>query len=404
MRGELVRLEKSSVSVRDKELLLEFRDHNISKDVSVPRILRLVSALRLTAERIGKGFEEITAKDYEKYLIELKKKNFAFDSIETYKGVLKVFHKWLSGGKEYPACVDWMKISGGKSKKLPEDLLTEEEVKKLIHAVCNKRDKAFIASLWESGARVGELGNLRVKHVTFDELGCQILVDGKTGMRRVRLVSSAPYLLEWLNEHSLRDDPNAPLWIGIEQNLGEQICHNTILKILNGAKRRSGIKKPVNPHHFRHSRATYMAQFLTEAQMKEYFGWVQSSDMASRYVHLSGKQVDDAILKMYGLKKREVEKENVLMQNACPRCKALNDVNNKFCCKCWLAISPGGINEVNETQTKDQEGMIAVMKLLELAGNNPNKVREAITILQTESKGGSENGHSVFYPVSQKQA
>jgi hypothetical protein len=31
----------------------------------------------------------------------------------------------------------------------------------------------------------------------------------------------------------------------------------------------------VNPHHFRHSRATQLANWLTEAQLCAWFGWVQ---------------------------------------------------------------------------------------------------------------------------------
>ena len=171
LETELVRLDKSDIPDRDKKLILEFRDNNISRDLSVPRILRVVSILRLTALRVKKSFEEMTAKDYEWYIVFLKKNNFSPDSIETYKGCLKVFHKWLNGGKDYPECVEWMKSKTNKNHKLPEDLLVEEEVKKLILAVEPKRDKALIASLWESGARIGELGNLRIKHLTFDELG-----------------------------------------------------------------------------------------------------------------------------------------------------------------------------------------------------------------------------------------
>jgi len=44
-----------------------------------------------------------------------------------------------------------------------------------------------------------------------------------------------------------------------------------------------------------------MANYLTEAQMNLYFGWVQGSDMPSVYVHLSGRDVDDAILKANGI-------------------------------------------------------------------------------------------------------
>jgi len=35
--------------------------------------------------------------------------------------------------------------------------------------------------------------------------------------------------------------------------------------------------------------------------MNDYFGWVQGSGMPSVYVHLSGRNVDDAILKANGI-------------------------------------------------------------------------------------------------------
>jgi integrase/recombinase XerD len=44
-----------------------------------------------------------------------------------------------------------------------------------------------------------------------------------------------------------------------------------------------------------------MANYLTEAQMNVYFGWAQGSDTPGVYVHLSGRDVDDAILKANGI-------------------------------------------------------------------------------------------------------
>ncbi len=39
---------------------------------------------------------------------------------------------------------------------------------------------------------------------------------------------------------------------------------------------------------------------ITAQRVKKDFGLVQDSKMAARYVHLSGKQVDDAILRLHG--------------------------------------------------------------------------------------------------------
>ena len=63
----------------------------------------------------------------------------------------------------------------------------------------------------------------------------------------------------------------------------------------------AGVDKPSNPHHYRHSRASYLANHMTEAQLCKYFGWVQGSDIPAKYVHLSGRDIDDAVDAMHGL-------------------------------------------------------------------------------------------------------
>jgi hypothetical protein len=54
-----------------------------------------------------------------------------------------------------------------------------------------------------------------------------------------------------------------------------------------------------------------MANYLTEAQMNAYFGWVQGSGMPSVYVHLSGRDIDDAILKANGVIEKGVIPLNI---------------------------------------------------------------------------------------------
>ena len=61
----------------------------------------------------------------------------------------------------------------------------------------------------------------------------------------------------------------------------------------------------------RHSRASVLANYLTEAQMRQYFGWVQGSDMPRIYVHLSGRDIDKAVYKMYGMLGEEEEERKV---------------------------------------------------------------------------------------------
>ena len=386
LEREIENLKRFGLSEHNKELILEFYRYNYSRDISKPRMMRQINSLKYGARFVKKDFEKATAKDFQEYIAFRKEQGRATATIDTDKEIFKTFYKWLDNGK-YFEVVEWMRSRKKKSNKLPENLLTQEDIKEMEKKANNPRDKAFLTVLWETGARVGELGTLQLKNVVFDEMGCKILVNGKTGMRRIRIINSAPSLLEWINQHPNRSNPEAFVWVNRIKRFGILMTHRSIMRMLKLLGLRAGIKKPVNPHHFRHSRATYMSQFLTEAQMKEYFGWCQNSDMVAQYVHLSGKQVDDAILRMHGLKEPD-KKEDILKNRSCPRCKTLNDHNNKYCEKCWLPLTEQAANELDEIQEQDQNGIISLMKLMELVENNPVKVRQALTLLKQEAKGG----------------
>ncbi|GAG38420.1 unnamed protein product, partial [marine sediment metagenome] len=244
-----------------------------------------------------------TADDMRRVLHEIEGKDLAEASKTEFRKTIKVFYKWLNGGERYPECVEWIKTTEKRSNnKLPEELLTEEEVKRMISAAWTPRDRAIISLLWESGCRVGELLTMRIKNVSFEENLTRITVLGKTGARRVPLLDSTPYLAEWLENHPFNEDSDAFLWVGIGNvGRGEFLKYPALRKMLVNVAKKAKVKKKVNPHNFRHSRATFLANHLTEAQMNQYLGWVRGSDMAATYVHLSGRDVDDAILKMRGL-------------------------------------------------------------------------------------------------------
>jgi hypothetical protein len=86
---------------------------------------------------------------------------------------------------------------------------------------------------------------------------------------------------------------------------------------------------------------------LTEAQLKELFGWTQSSYMASIYVHMSGRDVDDALLKLHGLKEKTPEDDHQ-KPTRCPRCSEINPPNFKFCGKCGMALDLKAVMEKDE--------------------------------------------------------
>jgi integrase/recombinase XerD len=232
-----------------------------------------------------------------------------------------------------------IEIKNIKNTKLPEELLTGEEVERMIDVTTELRDKAIIATLYESGARKGEMLACKINSLQFDENGCVITFPGgKTGARRIRVIRSSIYLSEWVEKyHPLKDQKDAPLWVTLKEpyNL---VAQNTFSLVLKRAAKKAGITKPINPHAWRHASATKLASHLTEQQMKKYLGWTPGSNMPAVYVHLSGKDIDDAILKMNGVKVEETE-DDALKQIRCPRCKTFNERKFVHCYKCGMPLS-----------------------------------------------------------------
>lgn len=133
--------------------------------------------------------------------------------------------------------------------------------------------------MYETGGRIGELLNLRRKHVQFDNIGAVLIFSGKTGDRRVRLITTTPALSQWMLDHPL-DDPDAPLWVTLgDRNRGAPLDYGAARYALQSLAERAKIKKRINPHSFRHARASYLANHLTEAQLGKYLGWTHNQTL-----------------------------------------------------------------------------------------------------------------------------
>lgn len=329
------------ISTHNKKKIIEFERFCRANGIGNARTLRYLHDLSKLAVALPKNLEKATKKDIEAVIGNMESSDYSPRTKLDFKASVKRLYKWLDGGEEYPESVRWIRTGARKNNDtLPEDLLTEDEVKKIVGACRNPRDRAIVAVLWESGCRIGELLNLRVRHVSFEENLTRITVHGKTGARRVPLIDSTPYLAEWLENHPMRDKRGSPLWVGIGTvGRDRRLEYAALRKMLQNVARKAKIGKKVNPHNFRHSRATMLANHLTEAQMNQYFGWVTGSDMPSTYVHLSGRDVDDAILKMRGLSKpKEEEIESSLAPKTCPRCNLINKATGKFCMRCGAIL------------------------------------------------------------------
>lgn len=339
-------LIKRDLSKENQDILSKYDKTMISQGLAKPtRLKNLQIVLNLT-RFLKKEWGDATKEDIENIVIKIIELYSDSSGQETHtsydhKKILKIFFRWLKlGSREQkevgdPEETKNVKIRKVKDKISREDLLTEDDRTRLLHACGeNARDRAFIDCHLEAGTRPGEILNLQIKHIVFDKYGVILRVDGKTGARTIRLVKSTPSLAAWMNVHPSKDDPNAPLWINVTvRSYGQPLTYTSAYQMVRRRCKIANLSKRVYLNLFRHTEATTTANYMTEAQMRNRHGWTPYSKMPGRYVHLTNADVEEAILEHYGLSNKQQE-EKAKLPKVCPICEMHNENDAERCSKC----------------------------------------------------------------------
>lgn len=210
-------LNKAQTSSRNKELIIKFKDYCLLNGLTKARVIKYIYYLIKISEWLGTDFESAALPDIESLVSRILSSPYVEFSKMELRLTVRKFYKWLRATEDYPPEVKWISIKCKNRGKiiLPEELLTQEDIKKMTDAAKNARDRAFVNVIYETGCRIQEVLTVRVRHFQPDQYGGRLHVDGKTGPRRVRIISSVPYLTEWLNQHPLKNNPDAFIWLSI---------------------------------------------------------------------------------------------------------------------------------------------------------------------------------------------
>ena len=354
----------SDVDEPDRTDILKLIEHMQDKERSILWIVRCITALITLRKPLGKPFKTATKDDIRSILKWMEQKKYKASTNEKFRQVLKLFYKVVYGNNEYyPEQVKWFSSKLGKEKTGKEtsmdmaEYLEEEEVLKLIESAPTLQSKAFLACMYESGARPEEFLRLTNTDTRLDSKGAVFMLRGKTGERRVRIISFTKLLQQWLDVHPLKHQDYYTLWISEATNYqNEALGIRGAEKIIGVSLRRSGIaNKHARLYILRHSRATHLAKHLTEAQMCTFFGWVLGTQVVRRYIHLSGKDVDNALLAIN--EEGQVKKEEYKLKSLkCTRCSETISPGMNFCSKCALPVNLN--NEYTREMELEQENKI----------------------------------------------
>ena len=287
---------------------------------------------------------------------------------------VKLFFRWLTQGSEKDLFQN-IKIKKPRRHLPVEQLITREDIIRLVDACDKPRDRALIMLMWDSGARIGELLSLNIGHVQFDRYGAVVIVTGKTGMRRLRLISSLPDLQTWINMHPLRADANAPLFVTSRRYGHEprRMSARTVENRLKYVARKLGMTKPIHPHAIRHARLTDLTrsngkkQGLSEMELRLVAGWEKNSAMPEVYIHLSGADVERKLLENAGFIDDTPDPADTSLEpRQCPRCKALNAHDALYCATCSMALVEEAARKVDESTEEAKRSEDYLQLLLQI--------------------------------------
>lgn len=189
-------------------------------------------------------------------------------------------------------------------RKLP-DTLSIDDIDLLIDTIdlsyqyqgvnLGERNRAIIETLYSCGLRVSELIELKISDLFFDE--GFIKVTGKGDKQRFVPIgeSTQKYILIWKdirNHINVNPESKDILFLNYK---GNKLTRAMIFTIIKNLVKKSGLKKTVSPHTFRHSFATHLLENGADLRAIQMMLGHESITTTEVYMHVDRSHLSDVL-------------------------------------------------------------------------------------------------------------
>lgn len=185
-------------------------------------------------------------------------------------------------------------------RKLP-DVLAVEEINALIAAIDlstpqGERNRAMLETLYGCGLRVSELIQLKLSDLYFDE--DFIKVTGKGNKQRLVPITHVNKKYIHLYQKLVR--PHQPIAedhadVLFLNRRGKALTRAMVFTIIQQLKQKTGLKKKIGPHTFRHSFATHLLENGADLRAIQQMLGHESITTTEVYVHINRKHLTDVV-------------------------------------------------------------------------------------------------------------
>ena len=216
---------------------------------------RTIKYYREIIENFVNGFDnsikQISTNEIRNYLSNYKENSCCGSTtIDNIRRVLSSFFSWLED-EDYIVKSPVRRIHKIKTAVVVKEVLTDENLERLRDECENIRDLSLIELLISTGMRVGELVNLNINSLNFEDRSCIVLGKGNKEREVYFDAKTKLHLKEYISK---RNDSNDALFVSMREP-HQRLSISGIELIIRTLGINSNINK-VHPHKFRRTLAT----------------------------------------------------------------------------------------------------------------------------------------------------
>lgn len=332
------KIAEGHITRGDADLILEhLYERQAQRGISDETVRTSASYIALLRDHTPE-FEQCTTADVMKAVAAIRRLHLRPNTERKYILHIKQFFAWLD--ERGIAEIDISKIDKVRAPpadwitKTSDEMLTVDEVQRIIKACRTSRDRAMLAVLYEGALRPIEVTEGVWGQIEFDRYGAKFVTAGKTGKRRhIRLLMASQYLAAWKADYPGGATSDSPIFVQL-RGAPARMTRGAMRQIIRRAAKRAGVEKPIHPYLFRHSRITHWVETgLSESVIKLQSWGNLKSPMLATYAHVSDAAIDKAVLEHAGIRRRE-ERQEEPKPVQCPQCDTVNAPNSPACYVC----------------------------------------------------------------------
>ncbi len=174
-----------------------------------------------------------------------------------------------------------------KRPKLLPNVLSKEEIKKILESPKNIKHKAMLSLVYSCGLRRSELLNLKIKEIDSKR---KLLIIKQSKGKKDRIVPLSDKVILTLREYYKIFKPK--IWL-FEGQFGGKYSEKSLDNVLKQSTQKAKITKPVSLHWLRHSYATHLLENGTDLRYIQEILGHNSSKTTEIYTHVSTKSLQN---------------------------------------------------------------------------------------------------------------